>query len=57
LYADLIRKTLDSGRYTVIAGVFDRNGTRTASKTWETEKLDNELSKRFMDRETIRVPT
>ena len=54
-HGELVRQKLASGNYRVVAGVFDRRGTRTAEAAWETSKLDDELKEKFGRSNRVRV--
>jgi len=54
-HAELIREKLDNGDYRVVAGVFDKRGTRTAQQSWEGSSLDDDLQRKFGNRDVIRV--
>jgi hypothetical protein len=54
-YAEVFRERLTSGRYRVVAGVFDSTGTSLREMTWEATSLDSELSRRLGTKQVIRV--
>jgi hypothetical protein len=54
-YAELIRRQLADGRYEVVAGVFNRDGTRTASRTWRADRLDDGLRQRLGDGDRVKI--
>lgn len=54
-HGELIKRKLANGDYKVVAGIFDKRGVRTASETWETNELDDELKDYFGDKHRVRV--
>jgi hypothetical protein len=56
-YVDLIKKDLENGNYTVIAGAFSPAGVATASKTWANVKIDSTLNAMFVSSNAIRIKT
>ncbi len=54
-YGLVIKESLASGKFRVIAGVFNRQGTTTAKQAWETNNLDSDLQTRFGNSDRIRV--
>lgn len=46
-YGEIIKNKLNNGDYRVVAGVFNRNGNRTAKKTWHAKELEDDLQYKF----------
>lgn len=44
---EVLRKKMNSGQYTVVAGIFSESGTRIAQRKWTACSLDPELDKKF----------
>lgn len=45
--AALLKERLDSGNYKIIAGIFNRQGTMTATQAWEVDECDEQLNDLF----------
>ncbi len=54
-YGQLIKKKLANGNYKVIAGIFNKSGTRTAIQAWETDELDEQVNDKFGNSNQIRI--
>lgn len=54
-YGELIKQKLRDGKYRVVAGVFNKRGHATATQSWETDHLDDDLQQRFGRRSKIKV--
>ncbi len=54
-YGELIKRSIGEDKVRVVAGVFNRYGTRTAYESWETESLDSELESKFGCRDKIKI--
>lgn len=46
-YGELLKQSLASGKYKVIANVFNKTGNQTATKTWEDVEISDDLQKKF----------
>jgi hypothetical protein len=56
--AEIIRQRMTNGKVMVITGIFDSQGHRLASKTWQGRRLDSVLEARFNAKgDVIRVHT
>ncbi len=51
--AVLLKERLESGKYSVVAGVFSGGGTQIAVNSWEVDELDAELVTAFGNADTI----
>jgi hypothetical protein len=54
-YGKLIKKSIGQGKVRVVAGVFNRYGTKIADTSWETENIDSELKSKFGWNDEIRI--
>jgi hypothetical protein len=45
--ARIVREKLRNGNYRVVSGVFDNKGDLRSQKTWEAERLDEDLDGEF----------
>ena len=54
-HGELIKTRLKNGNYKVIAGVFNKRGTRTATHSWEADELDSDIQSAFGRKSRIRV--
>jgi hypothetical protein len=56
--AEIIRKRMTNGKVMVITGIFDSQGSRVASRSWQGRRLDSALEARFNAKgDVIRVHT
>jgi hypothetical protein len=51
--AELVRKKLSDGKFSVVSGVFDNRGNQLETQTWEGKEMDPELKKKFGMRKKI----
>jgi hypothetical protein len=54
-YGELIKEYLASGKYRIVAGIFDKRGIQTATNVWETAELEDDLAQYFGNRNRVRV--
>ena len=54
-YGELIKQKLKNGHYKIIAGVFNKHHLQTATHTWETDELGDDVKKVFGKSNHIRV--
>jgi hypothetical protein len=53
----LVKQRLDSGQYSVVAGVFTSSGASIASQRWDATSLDVELDNKFGEESAIWIET
>lgn len=54
-YGTLVKERMKNGNFRIVAGIFDHHGTRTATKEWEAQELDNRLKDAFGSSDHIQV--
>ena len=54
-YGEVIKQYLSNGNYQVVTHVFNKYGTKTASRVWDTDELSDDLNSRFRSRNRIRI--
>jgi hypothetical protein len=54
-YGEIIKEKLSSGNYKVVAGIFNKHQSKTATKEWEAKELDRELEAKFRHTNRLRI--
>ncbi|WP_157039899.1 hypothetical protein [Pelobacter propionicus] len=54
-YGRLVEEKLKNGKVRVRAGVLTATGRLREEKTWECEKLDDELQRKFRNNSEVRI--